>query len=154
MRHVTVETVLRNRRMFHDVRPSLFSMAFITQFIDGVGLDHLWSKASMRDMATETWSFTFLYRVSGLLHSLGPNVLVTLEAKVGNRCFQILLLGCEITNLAGYRCSCIHMNQVTRVARDAGGFVSAQIPESHFIGVGMTGETFGRFQFWIVAFGE
>ena len=99
---VAVQAVLLHRNMLPHKRPSFFGMAFVTEFVDGVGLYHfisagpagtaktdyrLGAKTAHRIVAAGALQRLssdkgFFYRMMGLFIDLSPDVPVTVEAKV------------------------------------------------------------------------
>jgi hypothetical protein len=129
---MTVQAILLNRWMLPHVGASLFGMAFVTELIYPIGLDHLWPKTSVMIMAVRTFYFSFSYGVVGLLIFLRPYGPMADITEVRLRGFQIL--------------PCTGMNGMAVITRDACGFVLAQVPEGQVSKFFMAGEAFGGLQ--------
>lgn len=115
MGHVACKAILLDRRMFPEEGPALFGVAFETEFIYGIRLDHLCREAPVLVMALRTFHETLFQRMVGLLVLLGSDVQVTAVAECG-------LLGLEVPLNS-------RVNGMASVAGNVIDLVSAQVPQ-------------------------
>ncbi len=85
---MAIEAILLDRRVLVHVRASFFSVAFIAEFIDRIGLQHFVGKLPVRVMAVNACYFVLLDRMAGLLVSHGLDVFMALIAHFGSARFQ------------------------------------------------------------------
>ena len=91
---VTAQTVFLDRGMLKGKRSPLFSVAFITEIVDGISLDHsLDVRCAHRVMAVGTFHSALPDWVMGLLIGLRPNSLVAGETEVRFFGFQHIFFG-------------------------------------------------------------
>ena len=136
MHLMTIQTVLWYRRMFKGIGTSLFGMAFVTEIIYRIGLEHCFNiKRAHRVVTTRAFKrlptdkFLFYWMV-GLFVELGSYVPVAAKAEVRFWGFQIILSRHS------------RMDGMTVVTRDKKRFVLAEIPVLYASHIFVTGEAF------------
>jgi hypothetical protein len=88
---VTVQAVRLDRRVLEPERSPLFRMAFVAEFVYGIGPEHLGSDCPVRIMTVSAADLALPYGVVGLFVCLQPYVLVAVEAEAGLRRLQALV---------------------------------------------------------------
>jgi len=123
--------VLFDRRVFPEEGPPFLCMAFVTELIDRIALDHLLAEPAMLVMTIRALHAPFTDGMVRLLVDLAPDIAMAGNTQFGLRGFEIFLLP--------------RMDRVAIVAGDAGRFVRAHIPRGHAPGFGMALQAFGGF---------
>jgi hypothetical protein len=102
---VTVQAVRLDRGVLEPERSSFFRMAFVAEFVYGIGEEHLGSDGPVRIVTVRAAHLAFPYGVVGLFVCLQSDVLVAVEAEAGLRRLQAFAAAC--------------MNRMAISARDA-----------------------------------
>jgi len=80
--HMTVQTVLFNRRMLPHIGPPLLRMTGVAEFIHRVALEHLCTEIAMRVMAVSAGDLSLDNGVMGLPVRLGTDITMTIETEI------------------------------------------------------------------------
>lgn len=120
MGSVADHTVFFDRWMFPHEWAALVSMAFKTEFVHAVCLDHLVAEAAVRIMAVVAGNLAFFDGMVRLAVDLGPDILVAGKTEFGLRHLQVFR---EI-GVAG----------MTTGAGHARGLMSTGFPKSYMVG--------------------